>query len=797
MRLDDALKYSIQITDALTKAHGAGIVHRDLKPGNIMVTGDGHVKVLDFGLAKLMEAAPPGEEDATRTMKPATEEGTIVGTIAYMSPEQAEGRKVDTRSDIFSFGSVLYEMVSGKRAFQGDTKASTLAAVLKENPKPASEVAEGLPKEVERLISRCLRKDPGRRFQHMDDVKIALEELKEESDSGTLTGTAPAAPRRRRALVWPAVALIVAAAALGAWLWLNRTVPAAPETALTAVPLTSYPGTETFPSFSPDGTQVAFEWCPEDSSRSCDIYIKQIGVEPPSQLTKNPARDYNPVWSPDGRFIAFCRDVSASELALILIPQRGGAERVLGTWDISKAWPPRLPYLAWTPDSKWLALPVPDPRKSRGIAPRALFLLSVETGERRRLTTPHSDREMMAPVLGDTAPAFSPDGRTLVFSRGTGDTDSLYRLRLSEDYRPVGEPDRLKEVNENGLGATWLPDGSEIVFSSSSYPVFAGDLGLWRMPIGKPGSPRRVNLLGDNLRSPVVSRQGNRLAYVSANSDSNIWRVEIPSPGKKPSPPVEFVSSTKVDYAPQYSPDGSKIAFGSMRSGSSQIWVCDRDGSNAVQLTSAEDVGQFSWSPDGSRIAFTSFTAANQNQHIYVIGSGGGPAVRWTEGQIQATWPRWSQDGRWLYFKKSPNSPGLTITIYKIPDGGGTPVATTVKGGDTPAESPDGKTLYFTRGWPHEISLWSTPVAGGEETKLLDSIQVGFAIGRTGIYFAGADNKGRSEIRLYEFGSGQIRTVVTLERPIGRISVSPDERTILFAQRDEAGSDLMLVENFR
>jgi Tol biopolymer transport system component len=286
-----------------------------------------------------------------------------------------------------------------------------------------------------------------------------------------------------------------------------------------------------------------------------------------------------------------------------------------------------------------------------------------------------------------------------------------------------------------------------------------------------------------------VSRQGSHLAYVSANFDSNIWRVEIPSPGKKPLPPVKFISSTKVDYAPQYSADGNKIAFGSSRSGSSQIWVCDRDGSNAVQLTSAEGVGQFSWSPDGSRIAFTSFTAADRNQHIYVISSGGGPAVRWTEGQIQATWPRWSQDGRWLYFKTGTG-------IYKIPDGGGTPVAITVKG-DTPEESPDGKTLYFTLGWPHELSLWSTPVAGGEETKLLDSIQVGFAIGGRGIYFARADNKGQSEVCLYEFGSGRVRTVVTLERPIGRISVSPDERTILFAQQDEAGSDLMLVESYR
>jgi serine/threonine protein kinase len=189
MRLGEVLRYAIQIANALTRAHAVGIIHRDIKPSNIMVTSDGQVKVLDFGLAKLTEPMDENTQAPTEPMKdeaPRTAEGTILGTVAYMSPEQAEGKTIDARSDIFSFGSVVYEMSTGRRAFQEETRISTLAAILNKEPLPVSEITPDAPRDLEKIIARCLRKDPNRRFQHMADVKVALEELKEESESGKL-----------------------------------------------------------------------------------------------------------------------------------------------------------------------------------------------------------------------------------------------------------------------------------------------------------------------------------------------------------------------------------------------------------------------------------------------------------------------------------------------------------------------------------------------------------------------------------------------------------------------------------
>jgi len=393
MRLNEVFKLAIQMADALAKAHSAGIVHRDLKPTNVMVTEEGLVKVLDFGVAKLTEASE-SDKGGTRTTQLQTEEGTIVGTVSYMSPEQAQGKKVDVRSDIFSFGAVLYEMVTGQRAFAGETSLAIMTAILREEPKPASQIVKGLPHDLEKILNRCLRKEPARRFQHMDDLKVALEELKEESDSGLLAGPPPAVPLARRSRVWWATALVTMVLVVATWLFRGTREPApAPET----VPLTSYAGFERCPSFSPDGNQVVFSWNGEKQD-NWDIYLKLIGSPNSVRLTTDPADDVSPAFSPDGRSIGFVR-VSKEQANFIIIPAIGGPER-----SIAAISPPDVPFtnygrsFDWLPNGKWV---VTD----------GLALLSLETRETRGLTSPSPKSS------SDHFPSVSPDGRTVAFIR--------------------------------------------------------------------------------------------------------------------------------------------------------------------------------------------------------------------------------------------------------------------------------------------------------------------------------------------------------------------------------------------
>jgi Tol biopolymer transport system component/DNA-binding winged helix-turn-helix (wHTH) protein len=594
-------------------------------------------------------------------------------------------------------------------------------------------------------------------------------------------GPGEGAPLRMR---WWATALVVAAIAVAVGIWIWQRTKETPEAELVPIPLTSYPGYEAYPSFSPDGTQVAFQWCTEEPSSNCDIYVKQIGVEPPSRLTTDPAEDFSPAWSPDGQSIAFLRKVSATRTALILIPQRGGQERLLGESDTASGWLPG-PYLAWTPDSKWLALPWREVNKPDG----GLFLFNVETGETRRLTTSLLLRD-------NNAPAFSPDGRTLAFNRG-GVANHICFLRLTKDYQPEGEPEQVApdaEYSERNFGAAWSPDGRDIVFSSGDWTKAC----LWRVAASAGARPRRLPFASEGASAPAVSRQGNRLAYGVNRPDANIWRIDLRSPGQNPGPPVRLIASTRKESAPVYSPDGKRIAFTSDRSGTLEVWVCASDGSNPAQLTTLgeSDVWAPNWSPDGQNIAFTAVRAGNAD--LYVVSANGGPVRRLTTHPAGDAWPYWSRDGESLYFRSTRSGSG---EIWKMPAKGGEAVQITRHEGDAPQESPDGRFVYYQMGWPAHCSVWRVPAAGGEEVKVIDSTHTnaGWTVGKQGIYFfTPPDGQGRSDLCLYRFATGKTAKIMTIERELWyRIAVSPDERTILYGQFDQTGSDLMLVENFR
>jgi Tol biopolymer transport system component/DNA-binding winged helix-turn-helix (wHTH) protein len=561
--------------------------------------------------------------------------------------------------------------------------------------------------------------------------------------------------------------LVLAAFAASKFL---RAAPEMPEPKV--VPLTTYPGLELMPSISPDGKRVAFAWTGPEATGSYGVYVKGVGDDRARRLTETPvdAADGDPVWTPDGRSVLFFRR-SGPGSGIYSAPVDGGAAHELVAVDLRGR---RIRRSRFDISPRGNAIVYPDPVPGQETV--ALFLFDLGTLLSRQLTHPPPNSE------GDGDPVFSHDGNTIAFQRDTLDQQQLYVLPAG------GDPERMLTSKVYGDfidGLAWTADDREILIGGSR---------LWRIPVsGGADSIKSIPYIPGPATFPVV--RNTRLAYVLATENANIWKLDLRDPTHAAGEPSRLISSTRQQAAMAYSPNGSRIAFQSDRSGNWEIWICDRDGSNAVQLTHFASglTGTPRWSPDGKQIAFDSH--ASGVSQIYVVSADGGNPRQVTYEITGSRVPSWSHDGKWIYYSTIS---GKTANIFRLPAAGGTPQSIASHGGIYAVESADGKYLYYSRG-PADPTIWRVPIGGGPEEQMsgvprpFDTSH--WVVVASGIYIV----DGNGDLQFYRFDNGSVARVLHDQKFLTdwSMAVSPDGREIAWAQVDTRLADLMLVENFR
>lgn len=715
-----AARWIAQAAEGLVSAHDAGILHRDIKPSNLMVGRDGRIRVLDFGLAKV-QSVP---EDGRRSQPSLTTDGLVVGTAQYMSPEQASGKKVDARSDIFSLGIVFYELLAGKLPFEGETAVDVMYAILHLGHPQIPGFGSGVVRGFTEVVDRALAKDPAQRFPSMRELAAAVEEVLasggwEPGDPAlprTPTARFPTlssrpatvpAPGRRRTVALLAAGACVVAVAGAAFVWQGRGRKqgvAAEGLQLRPVQLTSSAGLDVFPAFSPDGRTLAYS---SDRSGRFEIYRRPLAAGGREiQLTTDGLQNLTPAWSPDGEIIAYhVKSVGG----VWLLPALGGVPRQLTTFG-------SRPFFA--PDGKALVFEsgavVDFAANSLGaLPPSVLWIAPLDGSPPRPLT------QVGRPSGGHGAAAWSPDGRRIAFASYNRTSSEIWTVDL-EGKDPV----KVSEGNGQCYDPVWGADGGSVLFPcwSESWSV-----GIFRRRVstasGKAlGAPEEIATFGVAglgwVKQLAVSRDGTKLAYAGLAMASNIWKVPVDARGEPTGPESAVTRETGRNSRPAVSSDGKRIALSRWRPGANQdIWIVDADGGNAVQRTTdPADDDYPNWFRGDLRLGFMSLRRGHRAFFALDLVTGREDVVADFGPGHDAM--RVSPDGTKVAFHSNKGGTTLNVWVADLPAGTPRQITSDREFAGFPCWSPDGATLAFEAKREGHIHVFTVPSAGGTPVQL-------------------------------------------------------------------------------
>ncbi len=708
--LDVALRYAVQIGDALDKAHRQGVVHRDLKPGNIMITKSG-VKLLDFGLAKFQQEGKTGasnSESSTRE-QPLTDAGIILGTVQYMAPEQLEGTDADARTDIFAFGAVVYEMVSGRKAFEGSSQASLIAAILSAKPAPVSGVRPLTPSALDHVIERCLAKDPDERWQTASDLTREIAWIAEARPEAAV----PAKERSRGWLGWGA-ALLLLLLVLLPFAYLSRLKPTREKLTVSVLPPagTSFVNKEP-PVISPDGRQLAF--LASNATGEASIWIRPLDSLESRRLDGTEGASY-PFWSPDGQFLAFF-----ARGALNKIAASGGPPQKLcpvgnargGTWNSSGT-------ILLTPRSEAVLFQVPatggEPTEvtaldlsSREVSHRWPYFLSDGRGflylsasaGRPGIYVGSFDGKVKRRVLDAHTSALHTQSGYAIFMRA----DTIMAQRLDPARGETsGEPFPVAEKVMHD------PDTRVTLFSASDSAI-----AYRRGPSTRPlhWIDRKGQKLGPfppqpgAYRDATLSRDGRMVAAARFDEETgapDIWTLDV-SRGVS----TRVTHDAAGNFFPVWSPDGNTLAFSSNRQGIFELYRVSAGGNTEAEriLKSDANVLPTSWSPDGRHIAFHS-PGPNGDWNLWVLPLPGETAAPFVQTRFDEREGHFSPDSRWLAY--ASNETGRSEVYVQSFPSSGFKMRVSSEGGREPRWRGDGKELFYLAA---DGYLMSVPVSTG------------------------------------------------------------------------------------